>query len=397
MSNTNARPDGRAKRFFAYYGVDNPALIGKRRALCRALVVEQGGSIVDDACDVGPGVVVDMAGYAHLYDVLDRGTVDAFVTDMTVFGPTMILGLFAMCAVNGIEMWDLSRGRVTAEQIHAVGESLRHGLDAQETVQDMLSPKSSLTAYIPVDDIENDDLVVARGLSAVEAMKIAFGYEDGWSTHLGEEDYGSFTLYTFWAHPKKKTGRPDNLQATIVRTDEPELDRMTGLNTIAAQFLRRQGRVWDGRVVSDEDFDKRVRRVAEAREVRRIDREIATKLVDAFLADGYTITCDLQDREPEFERSTDRNGILEYLWQVEIAELWVHKGRKRGWLRLIFDEEGWDLVQDYSVDLEHIVDPICEPYLPWNHADADRRDHGIRVLALNSPPDDVLKIEGMLK
>jgi hypothetical protein len=36
------------------------------------------------------------------------------------------------------------------------------------------------TAYIPVDDIEKDDLVIARHLSATEAMKIAFGYEDGW-------------------------------------------------------------------------------------------------------------------------------------------------------------------------------------------------------------------------
>jgi hypothetical protein len=64
-------------------------VIGKQRALCRALVVEQGGLIVDDASDVGPGVIVDMPGYAHLYDALDRGTVDAFVTDMTVFGPTI--------------------------------------------------------------------------------------------------------------------------------------------------------------------------------------------------------------------------------------------------------------------------------------------------------------------
>jgi hypothetical protein len=57
----------------------------------------------------------------------------------------MILGLFAMCTVNGIEMWDLSRGRVTDEQIRAVGESLRHGLDAKETVHDMLGPKRSLS------------------------------------------------------------------------------------------------------------------------------------------------------------------------------------------------------------------------------------------------------------
>ena len=54
------------------------------------------------------------------------------------------------------------------------------------------------------------------------------------------------------------------------------------------------------------------------------------------------------------------------------------------------------MVRDYSVGLELIIDPICEPYMPWNQPDADTRDHGIRVLVLNSP-DDVLKIEKMLE
>lgn len=39
------------------------------------------------------------------------------------------------------------------------------------------------------------------------------------------------------------------------------------------------------------------------------------------------------------------------MWDVEIVELHVHKGAKRGWFRLILDENGWGLVQDYIVDL----------------------------------------------
>ena len=182
----------------------------------------------------------------------------------------------------------------------------------------------------------------------------------------------------------------------MARTADTERDRAAALDMIAAQCIRFNHLYWNGRVEGDDAFDERLRRVAEAREVRRIDREIATKLVDGLLAGGYTITCDLLEDEPEFERSTDREGILDYLWQVETAQLAVHKGKKRGWLSLIFGENGWDLVADYSVDLERIVDPICEPYLPWNQPDADQRDHGIRMLVLNSP-DDVLKIEKMLK
>ncbi|UVO30323.1 hypothetical protein [Bradyrhizobium arachidis] len=257
------------------------------------------------------------------------------------------------------------------------------------------------TAYLPVDDIEKDDLVIARHLSAQEAMRIACGYDDGWRVRLDEEDHDSFVQYTWRAHANRKDlanlpYRNENLQATVVRSGQAERDRTLGMDMIAAQFLRISHRYWQGRIESDEAFDKRVKRVAEKREVRRIDREIATKLMDALIADGYTITCDLQDTEHEFERSTDRDGILDYMWQVEIVEMWAHKGKKRGWLRLIFDENGWDLVQDYTTDLEHIVDPICEPYLPWNQPNANELDHWIRVLALGSP-DDVLRIEEMLK
>ena len=141
---SKTKAEAPAKRFFAYCKVERPPSVEKQRELCRTFVAAQGGAIVDEAFDVGAGAVADMPGYARLYDALEGGTVDAFVTDMTLFGPTMILGLFAVCTVGGVEIWDLTRGRVTADQIHALGESLRHGLESNETVHDMLGPKRSV-------------------------------------------------------------------------------------------------------------------------------------------------------------------------------------------------------------------------------------------------------------
>lgn len=255
------------------------------------------------------------------------------------------------------------------------------------------------TLYLPEDYIDKDDIVITRGLSATEAMKVVFGYEGGWKTSVHETDYGTFTHHVLTALPdKRRADRAFNerLHATVVRSGDADRDKAVAMEMIAAQVVRFNHLYWEGRVDTDNSFDERLGRVARAREVRRIDREISTKLVDALLADGYTITCDLLDDEPEFERSTDRAGILDHLWQVECAELAVHKGKKNGSISLTFDEDGWDVVRDYSVDLERIIDPICERYLPWNQPNADQLDHGIRVLVLNSP-NDVLKIEKMLK
>jgi hypothetical protein len=255
------------------------------------------------------------------------------------------------------------------------------------------------TLYLPEDYIDKDDTVIARGLSATEAMKVVFGYEGGWKTSVVETDYETFTHHVLTALPdKRRADRAFNerLHATVIRTGDADREKAVAMEMIAVQVIRFNHLYWEGRVDTDKSFDERLKRVAEKREVRRTGQEIATRLVDAFLADGYTITCDLQDPEHEFERSTDRDGILDYMWQLEIVEMWVHKEEARGWLRLIFDESGWDLVQDYTVDLEHIIDPICEPYLPWNQPNADQLDHGIRALVLNSP-DDAFKIEDMLK
>ena len=262
-----------------------------------------------------------------------------------------------------------------------------------------MNKTQTYTLYLPEDHIDNDDTVIARGLSAMEAMKVVFGYESGWKTYVHDTEYDGFTHYVLAASPDKRPPERtfnERLHATVIRSSDSGRDKALAMEMIAAQVIRFNHLYWEGRVDTDKNFDERLVRTARAREVRRIDREITTKLVDALLADGYTITCDLQDDEPEFDRSTDRVGILDYLCAVECAELAVHKGKKNGSVSLTFDEDGWDVVRDYSVGLERIIDPVCEPYLPWNQPDADTRDHGIRVLVLNSP-DDVLKIEKMLE
>lgn len=68
-----------------------------------------------------------------------------------------------------------------------------------------------------------------------------------------------------------------------------------------------------------------------------------------------------------------------YCWNVDRIELVAERNGEESWLRLIFGENGWDLVQDYTVDLGYLIDPIVEPLLPWKRDRADRRNDGMKA------------------
>lgn len=230
------------------------------------------------------------------------------------------------------------------------------------------------TVYIPCETIHEDDVVVARNLSGADAIKTALELDGSWIAHPGEDEYETFRLFSWRPHAKKwpkDRRRLDTLFATVIKTTDHAKDHALGTSMIVDQFIRRSGHYSKARVEADEAFDRRLRHVAKRREVHRLDQLIATALVDALLADGYAIT---DASYEEFERSTDRDAILALLFDIEIIELIVEKGAEESWMRLIFGENGWDVVQDHTVDLGYLIDPIVEPFLPWNRNEADRYD-----------------------
>jgi hypothetical protein len=150
MSNKPTKNNAKQKKsFFGYYRAETSADAEAQRLRSEKLVRECGGFIIDDATDVGPGLIVDMPGYARLHRALDLGTVDAFVADMKAFGPTGTLGLFAICKVSGVEMWDLEGGRVTKTQLHGIHDSflerLNNSNDRMLAISEMLATVSSLS------------------------------------------------------------------------------------------------------------------------------------------------------------------------------------------------------------------------------------------------------------
>jgi hypothetical protein len=223
----------------------------------------------------------------------------------------------------------------------------------------------TFTVFVPFELVSEDDAVVARKLSGEDAIRTALEMDGSWTSHLREDEYETFRLYRWeplakkWPNDKRTR---DTLSATVVKTVDHVRDRAYGMSMIVDQFMRRWSHYSKARVETDEAFDKRLLHVAKRREVHRLDKLIATDLIDASLAHGYVVT-DVSGEE--FERSADRTMILDLVLDVERIELVVERDGEQSWMRLIFGENGWDLVQDYTVDLGYLIDPIVEPLLPW--------------------------------
>jgi hypothetical protein len=106
---------------------------------------------------------------------------------------------------------------------------------------------------------------------------------------------------------------------------------------------------------------------------KRLTGQWTERAIDALLAHGYRIT--VHDHPYFVQRSTDRAAILanmEGMGAVEITMDIEGKRGSRAWMRLIYDENGYDLFQDYSCSIEHIVKPISEEFDPDNAPEAIR-------------------------
>lgn len=233
------------------------------------------------------------------------------------------------------------------------------------------------TVWLEEHDLDQDDPVLGKELTVVEAAKLVREH-GGSKPRFDATEYAQFRCFEMiHFHPIKKYRSV--IAATVPKTLDLVADQRLAMSMIDEQIVHRHKELWPGRISTDAEYLARLERVAERRGVQAMDREITTKLVDALIAAGYLITCCIRQDEPEFDRSVDRDGILEFLFDLDLAELRVEKDAKRSWLMLSFGENGWDVVTDYTTDLEGLIDPLVDAYLP-----SDDRDPGYAVMVLPS-------------
>jgi hypothetical protein len=144
----------------------------------------------------------------------------------------------------------------------------------------MTDDTRSFTVYVPAETIHEDDVVVGRNLSGLDAIKTALELDGFWRAHPWEDEYKAFRLYGWRPHAKKwpeDQRQLDTLFATVIKTTDRARDRALGASMIVEQFMRRSGHFSKASVETDEEFEKRLVHIAKRREVHRLDKVIATR------------------------------------------------------------------------------------------------------------------------
>jgi hypothetical protein len=92
-----------------------------------------------------------------------------------------------------------------------------------------------------------------------------------------------------------------------------------------------------------------------------IERAIVRKVIEAALAEGYEVGIDIGDGE-EY-RGADRAKIEEWAFAGDEARLYLYRPRERkadGWIYAVYGNDGYDVISDYTTNLEKMLKPASE-------------------------------------
>lgn len=93
-----------------------------------------------------------------------------------------------------------------------------------------------------------------------------------------------------------------------------------------------------------------------------VERDIVTRTVDLLLSMGYLLTVDDGGDEYPIEMSMDRDAVLAALMETDMDQLGVSgaDGAMIGWIMFVYGNDGWNVISDYSMSLDRILQPINE-------------------------------------
>ena len=90
------------------------------------------------------------------------------------------------------------------------------------------------------------------------------------------------------------------------------------------------------------------------RERRRIELAIVRTLIRELIANHYHLKADNGEDAPLMGTEDE---LIECLFACDEARIETETGR---WVFLVFGNDGWDVISDYSISIDHALDPFLE-------------------------------------
>lgn len=89
---------------------------------------------------------------------------------------------------------------------------------------------------------------------------------------------------------------------------------------------------------------------------QRIEIHIAHALLTAAIAQGFTVRVSQGDADMEPMRSTVDEAMAD-LFACDDDRMYVFRDGKRvGWVYLVYGNDGWDVISDYTTNLESLME-----------------------------------------
>lgn len=111
--------------------------------------------------------------------------------------------------------------------------------------------------------------------------------------------------------------------------------------------------------LSETDKQILARHSASVRGRAFVELQVVDAIIKAAVDAGYHL--EVEGEEGEGVDTSDASALKVLLFNLDDAIVLVFNGKGRkafGWIRLVFGNDGWDLVSDYSVNLEEFLAPV---------------------------------------
>ena len=97
-------------------------------------------------------------------------------------------------------------------------------------------------------------------------------------------------------------------------------------------------------------------------ERQRIERRIATAAATGLIADGYAVAV-YDGEEIALEATDDVKSIVAAMFSTDEDYFFVYPkvgGDRVGWVRFVYGNDGWDVIVDYTTNLESSLEKASE-------------------------------------